>query len=263
MHNCGMQRRAFSLVELSIVLVILGLLVGGILSGKSLIRSAQLRSILKERETFTTAVFSFRDKYFQLPGDMNNAYQFWGAACGTNTTTIATGCNGDGNGNIHYYNSPGPAEMGENIKAWEHLQRAGLVSGSYDGNGTVTAGFVELSLTNIPQSKFPEGWWTLSNNSNNIAAVNSMADFNEGSLLLTFGALDAGGIELITGTSLTHAEALTLDKKSDDGKADTGKMRGNNAGKCTESEGVGDYGANASLGGDPDMNDCTLSFILK
>ena len=67
---------AFSLVELSIVLVILGLLVGGVLSGQSLIRAAELRSVTTEYSRYTTAISSFRDKYFALPGDMSNATSF-------------------------------------------------------------------------------------------------------------------------------------------------------------------------------------------
>ncbi len=54
---------AFSLVELSIVLVILGLLVGGVLSGQSLIRAAELRSITEDYARYVTATHTFKDKY--------------------------------------------------------------------------------------------------------------------------------------------------------------------------------------------------------
>ena len=73
------MRLAFSLVELSIVLVILGLLTGGILTGQSLIRAAEMRSIVTELQRYQTAARSFQDKYFALPGDMRNATDFWGA----------------------------------------------------------------------------------------------------------------------------------------------------------------------------------------
>ncbi|MFM9890490.1 MAG: type II secretion system protein, partial [Rickettsiales bacterium] len=73
-------RYGFSLVELSIVLVILGLLTGGILSGQSLIRAAELRSVSTEYNRYVTAVQTFRDKYFALPGDMTNAQSFWGSS---------------------------------------------------------------------------------------------------------------------------------------------------------------------------------------
>ena len=73
-------RYGFSLVELSIVLVILGLLVGGVLTGQSLIRAAELRSVSTEYSRYVASVHTFRDKYFALPGDMTNATQFWGTA---------------------------------------------------------------------------------------------------------------------------------------------------------------------------------------
>jgi prepilin-type N-terminal cleavage/methylation domain-containing protein len=58
---------AFSLVELSIVLVILGLLVGGVLSGQSLIRAAALRSVTNDYSRYSAAVNTFKDKYFPAP----------------------------------------------------------------------------------------------------------------------------------------------------------------------------------------------------
>ena len=73
----------FTLVELSIVLVILGLLVGGVLAGQSLIHAAELRAISTELTNYKTAIGAFRDKYLAIPGDMNNAVKFWGAQAGS------------------------------------------------------------------------------------------------------------------------------------------------------------------------------------
>lgn len=135
-------RQAFSLVELSIVLVILGLLVGGVLAGQSLIRAAELRAVSTEYSRYTAAVNSFKDKYFAIPGDMNNAVRFWGAqaggtADGSNTTcealtTPATGtatCNGNGDGQVHQVSTG----WYERFRLWQHLANAGLIEGSYSG----------------------------------------------------------------------------------------------------------------------------------
>ncbi len=132
------MRFAFSLVELSIVLVILGLLTGGILAGQSLIRGAELRGVVTESQKFQTAVASFRDKYFTIPGDMTTATKLWGIAkgatgndnvCRDEPSSVAT-CNGDGNGGIN--TSTGAYE---DLRFWQHLTNAGLIEGSYNGAG--------------------------------------------------------------------------------------------------------------------------------
>jgi prepilin-type N-terminal cleavage/methylation domain-containing protein len=106
--------RGFSLVELSIVLVILGLLVGGVLSGQSLIRASELRKVTTEYTSIVAAVGSFREKYLYLPGDFPNASQFWGAAAAgagcwftPNPGTVPT-CSGNGDGRLSQVNyTPG------------------------------------------------------------------------------------------------------------------------------------------------------------
>jgi prepilin-type N-terminal cleavage/methylation domain-containing protein len=81
-----LKRNGFSLVELSIVLVILGLLVGGVLSGQNLIRASELRKYITLQNQYRTAISAFRDKYFALPGDMTNATAFWSAKAAANCT---------------------------------------------------------------------------------------------------------------------------------------------------------------------------------
>ena len=136
----------FSLVELSIVLVILGLLVGGILSGQSLIRASELRSITTEYQRYTTAVGTFRDKYFALPGDMPNAQLFW--------TTAPTG-DGDGDGLIE--NNSGDSELNEISTFWIDLTLAGLVEGSFSQTATTTM----VAGTHNPRAKMSNAAWNV------------------------------------------------------------------------------------------------------
>jgi prepilin-type N-terminal cleavage/methylation domain-containing protein len=67
---------AFTLIELSVVLVIIGLIVGGILVGQELVHQAQIRAVVSQEVQFQTATATFREKYQCLPGDCANAGSF-------------------------------------------------------------------------------------------------------------------------------------------------------------------------------------------
>lgn len=73
-----LRQSGFSLVEISIVIVVIGLLVGGVLAGRSVIRAAELRAVGTEMNNYVTAIYQFRDKYSGLPGDLVNATLYWG-----------------------------------------------------------------------------------------------------------------------------------------------------------------------------------------
>lgn len=149
----------FSLVELSIVLVILGLLTGGILSGQALIRAAELRSITAQSSQYVTAIYSFRDKYFALPGDFAEATRFWGqqysgATCAAHSGAAVTtpgACNGNGNGILTVTGGAGLSS--EAFQSWRHLALAGLVEGSYTGLAGTAAEQHAIPGENIPAGK--------------------------------------------------------------------------------------------------------------
>ena len=94
------QERGFTIAEFSIVVVILGLLVGFVITGKSVMRANQVNEISIEKDTFAAAVFAFRQKYSFLPGDFYNAYEYWRDVCGDNSAVASTGYNGNGDGII-------------------------------------------------------------------------------------------------------------------------------------------------------------------
>lgn len=154
------MRTGFSLVELSIVLVILGLLTGGILAGQNLIRAAELRSVVTEFQSYQTAVRTFQGKYFSLPGDMPNATDFWGAP-GNNTAncpaTAGTGsqtCNGDGDGVVDINNVAN--QYDEPLLFWQHLANSGLIEGSYTGIAGGAGTGHTIPGVNGPRSKIFE-----------------------------------------------------------------------------------------------------------
>jgi prepilin-type N-terminal cleavage/methylation domain-containing protein len=127
----------FTLIELSIVLVIIGLIVGGILVGQDLIVSAATRAQLTQIEKYNTAVHTFQTKYGGIPGDLalGLATQFGFAIPTAGGRSGQAGCR-DGNGLIDGYQPGGtnqiyPSVMGENALIWDDLSRAGLVDGNY------------------------------------------------------------------------------------------------------------------------------------
>ncbi|PIR34018.1 MAG: hypothetical protein COV36_01660 [Alphaproteobacteria bacterium CG11_big_fil_rev_8_21_14_0_20_44_7] len=115
------SKTGFTLVELSIVLVIIGLLIGGILVAQSLIDSAKVNKFIRDVQQYEIAAKSFKEVYRYWPGDVPNAYDFFGAGCGTNDNHYSTGCNGDGNGGL------GGANYREASMFWVQLSYSGMI----------------------------------------------------------------------------------------------------------------------------------------
>ncbi len=215
--------QGFSLVELSIVLVILGLLTGGILTGQNLIRAAELRSVTTEFQAYQTAVNTFRDKYFAIPGDMINATDFWGqgANCpGANTderTTPAT-CNGDGDGVIDR-----SASFNEVFTFWQHLANAGLIEGQYSAVpvDSSTANPTTIGGWNVPASKLANASWSIEYLGEVDVSTNLWIDGSYGNALLFGGDISSG---VPTAAILSPKEAWNIDTKLDDGVAGSGRI---------------------------------------
>ena len=187
------MRQGFSLVELSIVLVILGLLVGGILAGQSLIRASELRSVTTDITRITTAMHTFRDKYFALPGDFPQAANFW------STTT-----SGNGDGIISY--------SADSLRYWQHLSLAGLIEGTYTG-ALVSSDWVPG--TNMMASRITPGGY--------LVRTSSLPYSANGGILIIFAANKASS-HYPEQPLLRPAEAWNMDQKIDDGLADSGKF---------------------------------------
>ncbi len=218
--------RGFSLIELSIVLVILGLLTGGILAGQSLIRAAELRSVTTQADRYLTVVYSFRDKYLALPGDMANATQFWGTAHATDATCYTTDsrtlsdpkrtCNGNGSGVIRESGS----QSYEAFRFWQHLANAGLIEGSYSG---ITDTGNSLDATpgfNVPAGRIGVSGFSIYYQYDLTGAnfFNTLPFLRH---LIFFGGERAGNT---FAPILTPAEAWNLDTKIDDGNPATGRI---------------------------------------
>lgn len=103
----------FTLVEIAIVMVIIGLLIGGILKGQGMIRNAKVKRVVKQADELRAAVMSFYDKYGVYPGDENQA-------------AIPPGADAEGDGD-------GMIEATERFEVYRDLVRAELIGGDYNG----------------------------------------------------------------------------------------------------------------------------------
>ena len=115
------QQSGFTLVEIAIVLVIIGLLLGGVLKGQELINSAKVKNMASDFRNVPLFIYGYQDKYKRLPGDDEGAVARWGAIT----------ANGDKNGAIGgTWDSVALAD--ETVRFWQHIRLANLAAGSTD-----------------------------------------------------------------------------------------------------------------------------------
>ena len=186
------RQAGFSLIELAVVLIIMGLLIGGILKGRDLIESARLKRVVSQLNELRMATSTFLDKYEALPGDFNKA----------STQINSTLPNGNGNGRIE---GAGLAPGSEALTFWSHLVWAGLLGSpgleSDLNKGEFGKGAPESALG---------GGFTVEENPLGLKGLWLILGRKHG---------DHG-----TGGLLTPSQALSLDKKMDNGHPTSGKV---------------------------------------
>ena len=181
------NQSGFTLVEIAIVLVVIGLLLGGVLKGQELILNARIRNAIGEYNNIASASFAYQDRYRALPGDDNRAVSRFANA-------VALGVlSGDGNGSIDGANAFGGTTSGtgtlETGQFWQHLRNDRLVVGGMNDAG-------------LPQNSF-----------------DGFSGVEDGA----FGATGLVG-HIICHASIGFRPATIIDTRLDDGVSDTGTV---------------------------------------
>ncbi len=235
-------------MELSIVLVIIGLLVGGILAGADLIRAAKVGKIISEREQIMTALNTFYLKYNCIPGDCYNI-----------STYLSGETNGDGDEMLDLAASAGAT--GEIYQAWKHMAAAGVYSGSF--TGLAGSGSVNHSIlgVNTPASKaVSKVGYTFYYNPTH-SGESSFWDGKYGNFIF-FGKEYTDTVTY--GMALKPVDAHNMDKKIDDGIPGTGKIRATYAdiGTCATSGSAYNAPSSSAYYITNDSIACRLIFML-
>jgi prepilin-type N-terminal cleavage/methylation domain-containing protein len=130
------RQSGFTLVEIAIVLVIVGLLLAGIIQGSALVNSGTAKNLANELKTVPVYVYQYQDKYRALPGDDKKAT----GRFPTSTPAVPVG---DGNGKI---DGDWNGTSGEAVNFWQHIRLAGLAAGAETGApSNVVGGTVGVS----------------------------------------------------------------------------------------------------------------------
>jgi len=182
------QQSGFTLIEIAIVLVIIGLLLGGVLKGQELITAARVRNLISNQDGIKAAYFGFLDRYRALPGDYSQA----------NAQANIPGCGacfgGDANGQI--------GTVAEGIHAWEHLSKAGFITGSYVSGAAAPAS----TTANTPSNPYGSLIQLIFDNVYQDAAPSNRHN-------------------LKTGNNVPSDILAEVDRKIDDGLATGGQLR--------------------------------------
>ncbi len=197
MKSMKSQQSGFTLVEIAIVLVIIGLLLGGILKGQELINSAKVKNLAQDFKTVPLYIYGYQDRFKALPGDDSAAFGAGGTGHLPSTTIPAPAAsdNGGGDGVI---GGLWDATTGESYMFWRHVRAANFAAGSTDNTDTV----------NYPPKNVDGGRIGITSNT------------------LTNGpVVNMSGTYAFCSANLLGKYAKQLDRTLDDGNTATGSVR--------------------------------------
>lgn len=248
------DQRGFTLIEMSIVLVIIGLIVGGILKGQEVIESARQKNVMALYDQIRAAQNTFLDRYKALPGDYNEA-----------STKIHSSVV-DGNRNGYVSESTGVAgtnvssiaaangASGENYMYFQGLVASGLFAGGQLTTTTATVFSGGATPSALPPAPWSNTGLTVAHGTHTGTATGGAA-----SAVTTVWLRLATSATTVASANapLTAASAFQIDQKFDDGLPETGRIRNMdvNSGVCGGA--TTDYKITSAVSG---ARECDLIF---
>jgi prepilin-type N-terminal cleavage/methylation domain-containing protein len=239
MNQTPRAQDGFTLIELSIVLVIIGLIVGGVLVGQDLIRAAEVRATIAQIEKYNTAVNTFHEKYGYLPGDIKDpdassfGFKPRGPYAGSgNGDGILTGINGSGDAECASPPAAGCGNRqaaGEAVMFWVDLSTAGLIEGGFSTADPVIPPGSDISGTSLglylPPAKLGRGnyFYVYDGMLFNGGWNNSGTNYFGLSGVTTIAASSGLG-RISSNPALSVVESYNIDQKIDDGLPQSGNV---------------------------------------
>jgi len=215
------NEKGFTLVELAIVMIIIGLLMGGVIKGQELINNARVAAVVTEMKAFDVALSTFRDTYNGFPGDLRTPQTRV-----RNCAALPCSDPGDGNGRIGDANNGTAGELfvtavitDENFVAWIQMENAGVIA-AVDGSSDVEYG------AGLPVSSFDAGGYTIAYHRG--GDLFSGVDASSGHWLqLSAGDATNAPVAADAATAgfIAASLAARVDRKMDNGIPNTGAVR--------------------------------------
>jgi len=211
------MKKGFTLVELAIVLVIIGLLIGSILAAQSMIETTRVQSFVRQIDQEDIAVANFENKYHGLPGDMATfgCVSASGLVCDDGNISAPLG---GGTPRFIFSN--------EVANYWENLTYTELPTKTY--SHTLQGGVIQPEI-NVPSTPFGKAGLVVST-----GTIGGLSSYFYNKLTYKFALFKGSAYEAVVygsgpqlgpAAAITGAQALAIDTKMDDGIANTGDVQ--------------------------------------